>query len=381
MASFQNLLLPQTLTSVISQKAAVSDWLTATFGVAPGGKNVHYEGHGRTGFYHVYDHVRTVAQGRTPGTAAARRAINPMGRVTFTYPRMHDSMSMPAEWLHNLGQISNPAMRDAAGADMIRRQTDTLGEMAANWRKVQLIGALRDSLYMVHDGDNTYFTFTDPGNGVRVNYQMPAGNKSQLDMLGDGNIIDVSWANAASNIPLHLMKINAGFQSLCGGHLSTVICRSAVWNYVIQNTAVKAIHGTSNAPFNYFARDAVETELAKTMKNVFKAKLNIMPDVDWYITDEVIELGQPGSETVTNMVGENNAIFCGTEPGDGKALCMYESGEPIAEYDGGPEEVKVGLNAWSVKRSNPTATEIYTLDNALVINYIPKANAYGTVVF
>lgn len=381
MAALQQLLAPQVLTQVISQVAASSDWLINLFGVQPGGANIMNFGHGRNGAYHVYDHVRKVAKGRAPGTAAGRRAANPMGRVDFTYPRMHDSVDLLAENLHNLGRIDDPAVRDTAGATMIQRQTDTLGELAANWRKAQLVGLLRDSLYINFDGDDEYITWatgSDPN--VRYNGRMPAGNKSQLDMLGAGNIINASWATATTDIPGHIGLINAAFQQLCGGHLSAIIVGTKVWNYVINNDHVAAIHGSANAPFKVLERESLDPMIANTMKNVYRAVLNVYPDITWYITDEGLDIGAPGAETYSKIVGANDAIFLGLNPGD-KAIGCYEGSEPIAEYDGGPEAVKVGLNAWSVKRANPTTTDLFVLDNALLVNHVPNSTAYGTVVY
>lgn len=381
MAGLQQLLSPQVLTKVISQVAATSDWLAMLFGCQPGGKNIVNHGHGRAGAFHIYNHVRKVAAGRAPGTAAGRRAPNPMGRVDFTYPRMHDSVGLLAEILHNLGRIDDPAVRDAAGADMIRRQTTTLGELAANWRKAMLIGSLRDELYINFDGDNTYFDFSGGGSpAVQQHARMPAGNKSQLNMLGAGNIIDASWATASTDIPKHLGAINAAFQQLNGGHLAAVLTNHQVWHEVITNDVVAAVHGSANKPFVELERDALDPVLASTMKNVYRARLSVYPDIIWYITDEGIEIGAPGSETFTKIVPANKALFIGHEPDDGTVAC-YEGSEPIAEYDGGPESVKVGLASWSVKRANPTSTDLFVLDNALCVSHIPDSRAYGTVIF
>lgn len=383
MAALQQLLMPQVLTKVISQVASTSDWLATVFGVQPGGKNVINYGHGRTGNFHIYDHLRKVGRGRNPGAAAGRRPANPMGRVDFTYPRMFDSVSLPAEVLHNLGLISDPAVRDRAGADMIKRQTKSLGELAANWRKAMLIGQLRDSLYIGYDGDDVFFDFTSTAGVLPVMQQharMPAGNKSQLNMLGGGNIIDASWATNTTNIPGHLGEINAAFQQLCGGHLAACICGTQVWNHVINNDKVAAIHGSANPPFLALERDQLDKEVANTMKNVYRARLSVYPDVIWYITDEGLEIGKPGSESYSKLVGDNNVIFIGHEPDDGTLGC-YEGSEPVAEYDAGPEEVKVGVASWSVKRANPTETDIFALDNALTVNHVPKSEAYATVVF
>jgi hypothetical protein len=383
MAALQTLLQPQVLTNVVSQVAEVSDWLSMLFGVQVGGPNIINHGHGRYGAYHIYNNVRKVARGRAPGTAAGRRSAQPMDRVPFVYPRMHDSVALSAEVLHNLGQIADPATRDIAGKDMIKRQTKTLGQLAANWRKAMLVGTLRNSLYMGMDGDDVFFDFVSTS-GVekvlQVPTQMPAGNQAKLNMVGTGDIINASWDNIATDIIGHLGLINAAFQQLCGGHLAACVCGTKVWNNVIQNTSVGKVHGSAHAPFTTLERDALDPAIAKTMKNVYRAKLSVYPDVIWYITDEGLEVGAPGSETFQKIVGDNNVIFVGHEPDDGATAC-YEGSEPIAEYDNGPEEVKTGLASWSVKRANPTETDLFVLDNALVVNQVPASEAYGTVIF
>lgn len=383
MPGIQQFLAPQVLTKVISQVATTSDWYAALFGVNPGGKNVIHEGHSRVGAFHIYNHLRKVAAGRAPGTAAGRRAPNPMGRTEFTYPRMHDSVPLSAEVMHNLGQIANPAMRDKAGADMIKRQTSSLGQLAANWRKAMLIGTNRDSLYVGVQGDDVWFDFKLTAGVLPVFQQharMPAANKNRLNMLGTGNIINASWGADTTNIIQHLTSINAAFQILNGGHLAAIVCGQNVWNAVVQNEFVRNIHGSANAPFRTLEVSDLDPEIAKTMKNVQRMTLNAWPNTVWYVTDEVIEVGQPGSESLHKIVEDNHALFIGHNPDDGTITCL-EGSEPISEFDGAPTTVKIGLESWSVPRSNPTSTDLFVLDNAIVVNHVPNSHAYGQVIF
>lgn len=384
MVAMQQLLAPQTLTKVISRQAATSSWLLNLFGVQPGGASELNFGHGREGSYHIYDNVRTVGQLTAPGTAAGRRNPQGVGKVSFTYARMHDSTSMLAELLHNLGRIEDPAARDVAGANMIRMQTKTLAQLASNFRLAMLVGTLRDSLYIKRVNDVAYFDFASAG-GTQIGQQqarMPAGNKAKLNMIGDGNIIDKSWGHADqdANIPQHIGKINAAFQKLCGGSLTNIVCGTKVWNKVINNEHVAAIHGSANSPFRVLERAQLDPAIGETMLNAYRAVLNVYPDVTWWITDEGLDIGAPGDETFTKYVGDDNALFIGHSPTD-DTLAVYQGSEPIAEYDGGPESVKTGLASWGVKRSNPTTTDLFALDNSLVVNHIPASTAYGTVIY
>lgn len=357
---------------------AAEKWILQFMGMAPGGANEQFFGHGRNGSYQVFNNTRQIGRGRAPGIAAATAKRNPIGVVPIVYPRMHESIPMLAEELHNLAQIGDPRMRDEAGAAMIRRQTQFLAQKAGNWRAAQVFGMLRDSLYVHSDGDDWYFNFTSSGSAFQVAHQMPSGNKDQLNMLGSGNILDISWANPSADIPKHLGSIDAAFQQLYGGRLENVMVQSAVWQHIIKNDHVASQAGIANTPFRRFERQVGTREDGSPL-NVAVGELTCRPGCTFWITDEGLDLGVPGSETFTKYVGDNAAIFMPSP--DSGAFAMQLGSEPIAEYDGGPESVRSGFSSWSKKSANPTVTELFALDNALAINHIPNSTAYGTVVF
>lgn len=379
MASIQQILQPQVLTKVISRQMAAEKWILQFMGMQPGGANEEFFGHGRTGSYNIFNNTRQIGRGRAPGTAAARVKRQGVGTVPIVYPRMHESVGLLAEELHNLGQLADPRMRDVAGVDMIQRQTRFLAQKAANWRAAMVIGMLRDSLYVTESGDDWYFNFTSSGALFQINSNMPTGNKTQLDMLGAGNIISTSWDNPTADIPSHIANIDAAFQQLYGGRLSVIITTGQIWQYVIKNDHVASQAGIANTPFRRFERVVGEREDGSPL-NVSVGELACRPGCLWYITDEGLDLGAPGSETFTKYVGSSNAIFM-PDPQTPGIFGMQLGSEPIAEYDGGPKTVRVGSSSWAKESSNPTVTELFTLDNALAINHIPSSVAYGTVVF
>jgi len=377
-ASIQQILAPIVLTDVISQQMAAETWILNFMGFTQGGVNEKFFGHGRNGSFRVFNNTRQIGRGRAPGTAAGIARRQSVGEVQVVYPRMHEEIQLLAEEVHNLSKIDDPTTRDIAGQDYIRRQTQFAGQKAGNWRAAQTIGMLRDDLYVSVQGDDWYFNFLAAGSQFRINSNMPAGNRTQLNMLGAGNIIDQSWDNPNANIPNHLAQIDAAFQVLYGGRLENVICRSAIWQNVINNDRVASQAGIANAPFSTFERVVGERSDGSPL-NVKTGQIAANPMVTFWITDEGLDVGAPGSETFTRYVPSTNAIFM---PSPNLGIYSMQLGsEPIAEFDGGPETVRVGLSAWSKKASNPTATEIYNLDNALALTHIPNATAHGVVVF
>lgn len=386
MAGIQDILRPITITKVVSRLAAAVDPFLTYMGMEPGGRLERIVG-GRDAAYDVFNNVRTVGKGRAPGTAAGRRARNPVGRVPFTFPRMHEEVWLLAEEISNLRRIGGPsAERDLTAQDYIRRQMIMPAQRAANFRLAMLFGMLKDQLYVATSGDDWYFTYTSSGSLFQLSQGMPAGNKTQLNMPGKdgttslygGNIIDVSWDNPSANIPLHLAKINAAFLAQYGGRLEDMGCRHQMWNNIINNDYIAQQAGIANSPFESFQRKVGEGPDG-TPINAFIGKIRAAEWIDIHITDNGLELGAEGSETFTQHIDTNNVLFM-PKPSP-QIFEMLLGSEPIAEYDNGPWQTKIGLASWTKTSFNPTGWEVFTLDNALAVNYVPTSVAYGTVVF
>src|SRR5262245_8730328 len=98
MAAYLDILRPQVLTQVVRQVVASADPIINFMGFQPGGSNEKFFGHGREGMYHIFDDSRKTALARAPGTPAGRSDKQPMKAVPFVYPRMHDSVSLLAEF-------------------------------------------------------------------------------------------------------------------------------------------------------------------------------------------------------------------------------------------------------------------------------------------
>jgi len=387
MASYLDILRPQVLTQVVRQVVASADPILNFMGMQPGGPNERYFGHGREGAFHVFDDSRKVAKGRAPGTPAARSSKQPMKQVPFVYPRMHDSVSLLAEFVHNLGRIDDPAMRDAAGKDMIMRQTQTLTQKAANWRVAMVVGMLRDQLYVHQEGDDWFVNYTSGSALFQVNHRVPAGNKSQLNMTDragtsvfSANIIDVPWTSAGANIPLQFARINQARSVQGVGPVTDVHLNSVLWQYVINNDYLAAQAGISNPPYTTFKREAGKRPDGSPMHE-YIGGFNALPGIDWHISDEGLELWDATTDTYafTKHWADDMCVMMSDPKQRTDGFTCYQGSEPIAEYDGGPETVRVGLSSWSKKTSNPTATEIYVLDNALPVNHDPYSVCVATV--
>jgi hypothetical protein len=162
--------------------------------------------------YRIFNATRTVPTFRAPGVGPGTVAANPMGQASVVCARMHDKIPLSYEMLNNLSPMVGPNSQiDNMGQNYIKQQTTFLAQKFAKGVEMMTAGMMRDSLYLVQSGDDWLPTFTAPDNlttfGFQVNFQIPAGNKNQLNMLGAGNIIGTSWANIGAPIMTDIMAI------------------------------------------------------------------------------------------------------------------------------------------------------------------------------
>lgn len=383
MASIHDILRPINFTKVVSRVAAASSQFLNFMGMQVGGPNEVNYGHGREGFYHIFNNVRTVAIGTAPGSPAARRERNPVGRVPFVYPRMHQQLSLLLEEINNFAKIDDPGVRDIAGATYITKQMLKPSQEAANWRTALVVGMLRDSLYFKENGLNWYPTYSSSGALMQVSYQMPSGNKNQLNILDkddstsiySGDIIGTPWTNPAANIPLHINRIDAAIFRRTGEHIRTVALRSEGWHAIIANDHVAAGAGIANAPFQTFDRQVGTNPDGSPFMARF-GKVNTIPGIEFWICDEGLDIGDPSTGGTWNYhIEANHALFL---PEISKRLfegCI--ANEPIVEYDNGPQTLKSGQAAWTVLKANPSSYEAFILDNFFPIPYNPGSWAYA----
>lgn len=385
MASIHDILRPITFTKVVSRQSAASSMLLNWFGMQVGGPNERFYGHGREGSYHVFNHLRSTALEVAPGAPAARRGRQPVGRVPFVYPRMHEEFSLPYEEIHNFAKIDDPAQRDLAGEAYIRLQSRGPGERHANWRTTLLVGMLRDSLYLHESGNYWYPNYTSSGALLRRNFQLPAGNLDQLnitDIAGTsiygGNILDVPWSSAGANIPLQLQRASAAIFRRHGLHLRHVFLRTEEWDKVTNNSYVTAGAGISNPPFQNYERQ-VGTNPDGSPKMFHTGKVNKLPGWEFHIYDDGRDVGYPGSETWAYDLEDEHVLLLPEPTGD-----VFEGltgSEPIVEYDNGPVSVKTGFAAWALKASNPSSYQSFILDNFLPCPYMPGSWCYADTEF
>lgn len=328
----------------------------------------------RAGSYDIYDSTRRVANARQPGTAAGIVKKQPVGNVQLVIPRSHDSMLVEAEYAHKLRKIGGPAgQNDVLGEDYILRQIGTLGETVNNLKEFQAAALCRGKYYYQINGDQLEHSFTSTNAMHTVDFQLPAGNLSKLDMLGGGDILATSWDNAAAPIITDLYQIDAAFQQLTGRRLKRVGITSIGWGYVQANTQVQAVAGSVNRVFETLTRNEND--------NTFIARLHGIPWLEWYITDEGLDVGTTAGSTPSfvKLIEDDHAVFL-TEP-DGEMMGWAEFYEPLARWEGDPIVERPAEYYWATPLHNPSGWQLFELYNRFPILKVPKRLAYGLIKY
>lgn len=380
MATLQEILSPSVVNRVISRIKVPQSRLQHFFGMHLGGKNNNAIGR-RTFSWDIFDKTRSVAQMKSPGSGPATVSPQTVGRVTGTFPRVHEEVRLDLEKLNNIRALGRPAGEiDQGGLNYITRQEEFLAQRFANFREFMVSRMLKGSFDVLQDGDNFYPV--DPGAGLfSVDYRMPSGNKNQLNMTSGGNIIDARWDNAGTSIFTHLLKINQAMEQLTGRPLRHIWTDSNVWQYVLTNTQIHDVGGTANTTFSTY--ETVEERGPDGLPtNEFVGVLRAIPWLKWHIYDAGLDIATTGGSTSYKRFFDsaNGEVSFLPDPGADWVEMVIGSEQVIDSY-GSPAVERFGFYAWTFTNIKPASIELIAVDNAIPALYIPKALAFGNVIF
>lgn len=339
--------------------------------------------------FRLDDVTRVVAKARAPGTGPASVARNPVGDVRVSCARYHEKVRLLGEELGNLSPIIGPNSQiDPGGQNYIARQILHLAEKYNNTIELMSTGMMQDNLYFQLSGDNLLPVIgapTAPALGFQVPFQMPSGNKNQLNMLSTGNILQIGWQNVGAPIIKNILQIQSAFTQLSGYQMRHIWCNPLTWYNVLLNTEVRNTAGSSNTPFAMFER-IPEPAYDGLPQPEFACVLQGLPTVRWHLCEDVLVTNSdidpvwstaPSAATIIKVCPDNTCMFA---PDPTKDLAeIYLGGEYISENAGQPMQLKHGYTFWKEWVTQPSCIELIALLNALPLLYVPKALAFGTV--
>jgi hypothetical protein len=366
--TLEQLVATPVITEEVSRIKTPQSRLSRWLGMSVGGQHTSDLG-GRYFSWDIFDRTRKTAPFRAPGSPPGLMTPSPIGNVSGVFPRIHGKMRLTYERIWNnrpIGGMYNTV--DAGGANYIKHQTDNFAQQFINTREFMVSRMLRGSFTIQKNGDD--WVPVDSGGNLTVDYQIPASNKSKLNMLGAGDILGVSWDNPAAPILSNISAINAAFEQQHGFPLRHIWCSSIVWNYVLANTEVRALAGPVNTPFQRWER--VDQDA-----NEFTARLNGLPWIDWHIYDGGLDVGT--TPTFAKLIDDTHAIFLPEPSSDW--IEMLNGSEPVVERLGSPVINPMGFYVYSNNVAEPASVEITGIDNCIPALKVPKCVAYGLVKY
>jgi hypothetical protein len=396
--SVHDLLTPQVILKAVSRVRKFQGRLGRWMGFQPKrfnpdtvsleGPNVRY-GDTRYASFRIDDATRVVAKGRAPATGPASVPPNPVGDVRVACARFHEKVRLLGEFLSNISPIIGPSTQiDTGGQSYIARQQVHLAEKYNNTIELLTMGMLQDNLYFQLAGDSLIPTLgapTAPNVGFQVPFQVPGGNKNQLNLLGTGPLIQIGWQNTGAPIIKNCLQLQAATMQLSGYQPRHFWMNSLLWYNVLLNTEVRATAGTAQTAFALYDRIA-EKAFDGMVQPEFNAELRGIPWAQFHIADDTLVTGSDVDPTwssapstaVYTKVCPDNTVSALPDPSSDWAE-LYLGAEYISENQGQPMMLKRGYTFWKEWVTQPSCIELIALMNAIPLLYIPRAVIFATV--
>jgi hypothetical protein len=377
-----DLLSLSVVSGVFSRVRAPGNVLQNMYGVGIGGPN-NDQIPTRMYSYDVFNYARGIAKGRAPGVGPSRVAPVPVGNVQGRCARFYEKLELDYETLAAIRTIGeNAGVQDRMGLRYLERQARELKRRHQNAREFLTAAVLRGGAFSLWaTGDDLIPVWSLGGQpGIDVDLKVPAANKSKLNMLGAGDILAATWANAATPIVTHLINISSAFQQIVGEPLAQVNLNDAMWLYVLSNTQVINLGGTANTPFaQYEMLSTANEEGRKT--GIQKCRIRGLPWLEWNVYSGVVEVVNPATGLVSTdkLLPDNYASFHIAH--DPSWFDMLEGSEPVKENVLAPVELRAGFTSWMKETDEPARVECHTLQNVTPRVTVPAALAYGNIVY
>lgn len=178
------------------------------------------------------------------GSPAKRRGLVGIDEVPVKLIHSFESQGLPESVMSNLVQAATN-QADAMGRQEVARQTAEFKRYFTNLRLAAVNMALcSGELHFDADGN---LLPDSSGAFYSIDFGVPAGNKGQLDVFGDGALISATWSNAATDIVSQLTALKDAAARKTGYELSIALYGANVPGYLAKNNSIKEWIA-SNAP-------------------------------------------------------------------------------------------------------------------------------------
>ena len=231
--TFEELLGGRTLTEAIrTTRSGIPNPLPPAFFANP--RNVQ----GNTSSYRKFSGRRETARIVQYGSPAVARDQVGFDEVPIKLLHSFEFQDHSLVKFENMARLDGQGGLSGPDADaarsMFAEQTREFKQLFTNLRIASTVQAL--ALGAVYFDGSGNLLPSSSGAVTTIDYSIPAGNQSQLDVLGDGDIISADWDEAGTDIATQIINLKDAAVRLTGYPIMHAFYGSAVPGYLANNT-------------------------------------------------------------------------------------------------------------------------------------------------
>jgi len=321
---------------------------------------------GATGEYYRVDGTRETARRVARGAPAVRLSQKGVTKMAATLISTFHDMMHEEDTLEMLFSDNTDVRK--AGKDEVVRQVGTFYQYIRNLKTSAVASALsKGAIYFDVDGN---LLASSAGAAVTIDFGIPDGNKDQLDILGDGAIIDASWNTVGTDIVGQLTAIRQQIAKLCGYIVTDVFYGVNIPKYIAKNTTfTNIIRGNAN----------VANEIKQGIISQGTGGFNWHPATDAFFVD--------ADGSTQTWFGEDTVVFTPKVERswyqyiEGSKLIPTSLGQVGADPQAEARNLKkmFGFFSYATMTHNPVGVQHFAGDTFLPIIAAPYAVAIGDV--
>ena len=306
------------------------------------------------------------------GAPAVRRSLQGIEMVDVKCLHAFEELQIDVLTMQRLREWESYNIQGDLGVQEVARQAAVFRQRFANLRIAAKLLMLAYGK-VNYDGQGNLLdpAAAVPDDGVSVDARVPAGNKDQLNILGDGNIIAASWNTASTDIPLHVRNIIDASVKLTGYVPELAIYGKNIQSYLTKNDFVK----------DYLSRNPIYAQPVLTGNALPSGFL----DLTWVRGYTTFFVDSGG--TRRQIVGDDTVIFCPRPSPDWWKVIEGSYAVPnsinISQEQislAGNFTIKYGRFGYSLPCTNPISYLTYFGDTFLCWPAVPNALIIGDVI-
>lgn len=190
---------------------------------------------GDSGYYFKIENTRRVAQQVMFGAASKAAKFKGISKIPIKLIHSFEHFNHEVVTLQNL--LSEDEGRQKLGIELFGHKIAEFTQTYVNLRRAALYSMLSTGhIYIDNEGD---LVMDSAKAIIDVDYGVPAGNKNQLDVLGDGDIIAAKWSNTATDIATQIADLQKAALTKTGYKVKLALYGKNVPGYIAGNTVMK----------------------------------------------------------------------------------------------------------------------------------------------